>query len=127
MTLKAIKNPIGSDWNPTEELLNSKTILITGAGDGIGAIAAKTFARFGATVILLGRTVEKLELVYDDIVAEGGAEPFIYPMDLMSSDFEDYEKLATAIRDDIGQLDGLLLNAAVLGQKTPIANTKTKA
>lgn len=52
--------------------LADKTILVTGAGDGIGREAAKTFAACGATVILLGRTVKKLEAVYDEIIAAGG-------------------------------------------------------
>lgn len=127
MNASVIKNPLNENWIPETDTLKSKTILITGAGDGIGAIAAQTFAKYGATVILLGRTTEKLESVYDKIVSNGDPEPFIYPMDLMSSDPEDYEKLANNLRDEVGSLDGLLLNAAVLGQRTPIASTKTKA
>ena len=111
-----------AQWSAPANLLANKTILITGAGAGIGAEAAKNFASHGATVVLLGRTVAKLEQVYDEIVAAGHPEPFIYPMDLMSTDFDDYTKLATALAEDIGSLDGLLLNAAVLGQRTPIAN-----
>ena len=110
-------------WTAPHDLLANKTLLVTGAGDGIGATAAKTFAAHGATVILLGRTAAKLEGVYDDIMAAGHPEPFIYPMDLMSQDIEDYQKLADAITNDIGQLDGVLLNAAVLGQRTPLTNT----
>ena len=115
------------NWTAPSDLLAGKTLLVTGAGDGIGATAAKSFAAHGATVILLGRTVAKLESVYDDIMAAGHPEPFIYPMDLMSQDLDDYEKLATAITNDIGQLDGVLLNAAVLGQRTPLANTHPSA
>jgi len=127
MTPQPISNPVPESWTATPGLLKSKTILVTGAGDGIGATAAQKFAEHGATVILLGRTQEKLEKVYDQILVAGHPEPFIYPMDLMSSDFEDYQKLAGAIESDIGQLDGVLLNAAVLGQKTAIPSIKTQA
>ena len=48
-------------------VLQDKVILVTGAGDGIGKTAAVTFARFGATVILLGKTTAKLTAVYDSI------------------------------------------------------------
>ena len=61
-----------NDYNAPADLLRDKVILITGAGDGIGAQAAKTYAAHGAICILLGRTVSKLEAVYDDIVAAGG-------------------------------------------------------
>lgn len=63
-----------NDYNAPADLLRDKVILITGAGDGIGAQAAKTYAAHGAICILLGRTVSKLEAVYDDIVAAGGQE-----------------------------------------------------
>ncbi len=45
------------DYTPTPDLLKERIILVTGAGDGIGRAAAKTFAAHGATVILLGRTI----------------------------------------------------------------------
>ena len=49
------------NYTPPADLLNGRIILVTGAGDGIGRVAARRFAAFGATVILLGRTIRKLE------------------------------------------------------------------
>ena len=69
-------------YEAPKELLKEKVILVTGAGDGIGAAAAKSSAAHGASVILLGKTTEKLEAVYDEIVAAGHPEPGIVPMDL---------------------------------------------
>ncbi len=60
--------------------LQEKVIAVTGASDGIGAVAAKTFASYGATIILIGRSVPKLEKVYDEIEADGGPTPGIYPI-----------------------------------------------
>ena len=48
---------------PSDNCLDGKTILVTGAGDGIGRVAALTYARYGATVLLLGRTSSKLEFI----------------------------------------------------------------
>ncbi|MEG3767827.1 YciK family oxidoreductase [Alteromonas sp. 14N.309.X.WAT.G.H12] len=96
-------------------LLNNKTILITGAGDGIGAEAAKTYARHGATCILLGRTVSKLEAVYDAIVSEGHAEPAIIPLDLNGASKKHYQDMTQTIIDQFGKLDGVLHNASQLG------------
>ena len=69
-------------YEAPNDLLKEKVILVTGAGDGIGAVAAKFCAAHGASVILLGRTTAKLEAVYDEIVAAGHPEPGIVPMDL---------------------------------------------
>ena len=104
------------------DLLKDRIILVTGAGDGIGKAAALAFAQAGATVILAGRTVAKLEHIYDQIVATDCVQPIIYPFDLEGAVAEDYEQLAVALDQQFGRLDGLLLNAGVLGQRTPLSN-----
>ena len=101
-------------------LLAGKVILVTGAGDGIGRAAALSFARHGATVLLLGRTEAKLESVYDDIERMGWPQPAILPVDLLSLDEAQSERLATTLADNFGRLDGLLHNAALLGERRPI-------
>src|SRR6266508_2752674 len=55
------------------ELLEGKTAIIYGAGGAIGGGVARTFAREGATVFLVGRTREKLDAVAKDITAAGGS------------------------------------------------------
>ena len=82
--------------------------------------AAIAFARHGARIILLGRTVTKLEAVYDRIVALGGPEPVIHPLDLAKAGEPDCQQVADAIDQQFGRLDGLLHNAGILGQRTPI-------
>ena len=77
-----------------DTLLKDRVILITGAGDGIGRAAAMDCARLGATVILLGRTLEKLESVSDEIDGAGYGQPAIYPLDLRTATDEDYQELA---------------------------------
>lgn len=102
------------------DLLNNRVILVTGAGEGIGKAAAKTLALHGATVILLGRTVHKLEKVYDEIMAQGSSEPIILPLDLKGANITDYQNIGKLITDELGRLDGILHNAAVLGGLTTI-------
>jgi NAD(P)-dependent dehydrogenase (short-subunit alcohol dehydrogenase family) len=101
--------------------LSNKTILVTGAGSGIGRQAALTYANLGATVILLGKTVSKLEAVYDQILAQGSPEPAIIPLDLQGASQQNYKDMASTIADQFGQLDGALLNASMLGELTPYA------
>ena len=100
--------------------LDDRIILITGASDGIGKAVALDCAKRGATVILLGKTIHKLEQVYDEIVAAGGAEPAIYPMDLSGASADDYDDLHDIIKKEFGQLDALFNNAGWLGASTPM-------
>lgn len=113
---------IPQDYSPSPTLLHDKVILVTGAGDGIGRTAAKTFAAHGATVVLLGRTMAKLETVYDEIEAAGHPQPAIYPLNLEGAVEKDYIDMCNALDEAFGQIDGLLHNAAELGERTPITN-----
>lgn len=107
------------NYTPSENCLLNKTILVTGAGSGIGRQAALTYAKLGATVILLGKTVEKLESVYDEIVANGSSEPAIIPLDLKGATKQNYIDMASTIASQFGKLDGALFNASMLGELTP--------
>lgn len=109
-----------SSYHPTTELLKDRVILVTGAGSGLGQAAALTYAKHGAQVILLGKTVAKLEACYDAIASATSKEPAIYPLDLRGATPDDYEKLAKTIQENYGRLDGLLHSAGVLGKLTPI-------
>ena len=100
--------------------LTDKTILVTGAGSGIGKSAAIAYASHGATVILLGKTSSKLEKVYDEIEKLDCPTPSISLMDLLVADADDYQELIDNLIKEFNQLDGLLLNAAVLGDRSPI-------
>ncbi len=109
-----------TQYEAEPDLLKNRIILVTGAGDGIGAAISYAYASHGATLILLGRTQKKLENVYDKIVDAGYPQPAIYPMELTTARPEDYIILADTIKQEFGRLDGLLHNAAVLGTLTPI-------
>ena len=110
------------DYTPPQDLLREHVILVTGAGDGIGRAAANAFAAHGATVVLLGRTIRKLEQVYDQIERNGHPQPAIYPMDLEGAKPKDYDDLAAVLEREFGRLDGLLHNAALLGTLTPLVH-----
>ncbi len=107
------------NYQAAKDALKNKVILVTGAGDGIGKTAAQTYASHGATVILLGKTVSKLSAVYDDILALGGAEPAIIPLDLKGATARHYKDMAATIQAEFGRLDGVLHNAGILGVLSP--------
>lgn len=112
------------DYEAPDGLLEGRRILVTGAGAGIGKAAALSFANYGATVILAGKTVSSLEASYDEILAAGNAQPAIYPIDLKGANPEHYEEMAQRLGAEFGRLDGLLHNAGILGPHSPISSTK---
>lgn len=104
-----------------DDILRDRIILITGASDGIGKALALHAASLGAQVILHGRSVAKLEKLYDAIEGtESAPRPSIAVMDLESANAESYTTLAQSIESEFGRLDGLVLNASILGERYSI-------
>ncbi len=104
-----------------DDVLRDRVILITGSSDGIGRALALHSAKLGAQVILHGRSVQKLEKVYDKIDGmDGIPRPSIAVMDLESANAESYTTLAQSIESEFGRLDGLVLNASILGERYSI-------
>lgn len=101
-------------------LLDGRVVLVTGAGSGIGRAAALAFAAHGARVVLLGRTVSKLESVYDEILAADGQRPSIAHLNLMQAQGPEYFQLRDSLEEEFGRLDGLLHNAGMLGDRAPL-------
>jgi NAD(P)-dependent dehydrogenase (short-subunit alcohol dehydrogenase family) len=114
-----------SQYQAREQLLAGRTIVVTGAGDGIGRAAALSFAEHGATVVLLGKTTEKLEAVYDEIEAAGYPQAAIYPMHLGGAVMKDYYDMRDSLEEAFGSIDGLLHNASILGDRKSIAQTNS--
>ncbi|SDX49006.1 NAD(P)-dependent dehydrogenase, short-chain alcohol dehydrogenase family [Pseudomonas syringae] len=108
------------DYSARPGLLADRIILVTGAGRGIGAAAARNYAALGATVLLLGKTEANLARVRDQIVAAGQPQPKVIPFDLESAGPARYDELATLIDSEFGRLDGLLHNASIIGPRTPL-------
>jgi NAD(P)-dependent dehydrogenase (short-subunit alcohol dehydrogenase family) len=102
------------DYIPPPDLLKDRVILVTGAGNGLGRTAARTFAAHGATVILLGRTEQHLAQTYDLIEEADHPQPAILKLDLERAGEQDYFKLGETLYQEFGRLDGLLHNAAQL-------------
>ncbi len=104
-----------------DDILKDRIILVTGSSDGIGKALALHAAGLGAQVILHGRSVPKLEKVYDMIEdIEGAPRPSIAVMDLESANAESYNTLAQSIDSEFGRLDGLVHNASILGERFSI-------
>lgn len=102
------------------QCLQGKVILITGASKGIGRAIALKAAEYGATVILVSKTVKKLEAVYDEIVGLGYVEPAIHPLNLANMTPDDAMTLAQSLEKMFGRCDAIIHNAGISGPITPL-------
>ena len=101
--------------------LSKKTILITGATDGIGKALAIEFSKLGANIILLGRDSSKLDTVYDQLEHSYESQKhLILEVDLALLNNESVHEISRAINDEYEALDGIINNAAILGTMTTL-------
>ena len=107
-------------YDAKKNFLKNKTILITGASDGIGKACAKSYAAYGATVILLGRDQQKLNSIFDEIEEMYPGKVIIHTLDFKTASMADFKILAKSLNEQFECLDGLIHNAALLGARTPI-------
>jgi NAD(P)-dependent dehydrogenase (short-subunit alcohol dehydrogenase family) len=105
------------------ETLQGRNIVITGASRGIGYAAALEAAKRGGRIIALARTVSGLEKL-DDEVKASGSSAVLLPVDL--TDETSLTRLPSALGQRFDRLDGLVLNAGILGPLTAIADLQGK-
>ncbi|HJV82948.1 MAG TPA: SDR family NAD(P)-dependent oxidoreductase, partial [Noviherbaspirillum sp.] len=94
-----------------ESRLDDRVIVITGAAGGLGRTLSLACAARGATVVLHGRVVRKLEALYDEIVAAGHPEPSILPLDLATAKAEDFANVAGALQAQSAHVDAIIHTA----------------
>ncbi len=95
-----------------------RIILVTGASKGIGRAAALELAKAGNHVIAVARSEKALTALDDEILAATNRNATLIPMDLR--DMAAIDRLAGALLERFGRLDGLLGNAGVLGTLGPL-------
>jgi NAD(P)-dependent dehydrogenase (short-subunit alcohol dehydrogenase family) len=106
--------------------LSNHVILVTGAGGGLGSTAALALAKQGAQIILLDKSIPKLEAVYDAIKTANAPEAILYPFDLEGANEDEYQELASKIDEKFGSLQGLLHSAVEFSGFTPLSVLSTK-
>ncbi|MCY3732600.1 MAG: YciK family oxidoreductase [Rhodospirillaceae bacterium] len=106
-------------YKPRIDLLQDRVILVTGANRGIGRAVARDLARHGAIVILHGRDAKALDALHGELSALG-PEPAVAVLDLEHAQGEAYRDLTSQLESRYGKLDGLLHNAGILGDRSPV-------
>jgi NAD(P)-dependent dehydrogenase (short-subunit alcohol dehydrogenase family) len=114
-------------WLPSQNELENKTVMVTGASNGIGRAVAMACARAGAEVLLAGKDDAALETVYDSIVNEGGKTPGLIPLDLRVTHNQPYDELAEELMAAGLAMDGLVHNAGVLGERRALSQTSPES
>ncbi|UEM01282.1 SDR family oxidoreductase [Skermanella rosea] len=102
------------------ERFKGKTVIVTGAGSGIGAATARRFSEEGAAVVLCGRTRDKLESVAKDLPAD---RTLVHAADV--ADRQAVEGLVDAAVERFGRLD-LMVNNAGIAPTGPITEASVE-
>jgi NAD(P)-dependent dehydrogenase (short-subunit alcohol dehydrogenase family) len=100
--------------------LAGRVIAITGATGGIGRAVALAAARAGADLVLIGRNQRKLKSLHVEIESLASNRSTMVQLDLEKALASDYDRIAAAINQRYGRLDGLAHCAGTLGSLTPI-------
>lgn len=120
--LKRLADEIRPDVHTIEETsIMAKTILLTGATDGIGLETAKMLASRGHDLLLHGRNPEKLEAAAKELARSDGKSVETFVADL--SKLNEVEALAMAVAERHTTLDVLINNAGVFKTPDPIAES----
>lgn len=101
--------------------LEGKVAIITGAGQGIGAAIAESYAREGAKVLITGRTLSKLEDVAGKIAGEGG---ICTPLEAIAGEQDQSAMTVKRAVDDWGRVDILVNNAHTFTDYLPVDDPK---
>ena len=107
------------NYEPPNDLLKNRVILVTGATAGIGREVSRALITHGATVILHGRNANALKTTYQEF-RNLGPEPTIVQLDLEGAQDEECQNLAENLESKFDGIDGLLHNAGLLGARSPI-------
>lgn len=109
--------PPAASADPGAGRLAGRVVLVAGAHGGLGGATSRACAAEGATVVLLGRNVPRLNRLYDALATH--AEPLLYPMDLEGATPDDHAELAARIGEACGRLDALVHCVGHFGGLTP--------
>lgn len=105
--------------------LKGRVVVISGATGGLGTVLSQACARSGATVVLLGRKLKKLEALYDSIVKiEGTEQPALITLDQETSPEASYQELGAVLAEEFGHVDALVHTAADVGVMSPLDQIK---
>lgn len=106
---------------PDSGALGNRVVVISGATGGLGTELSKACASAGATVVLLGKNLSKLEALYDVVAAMPNApQPAIITIDQATAPQDNYMALSDTLLNEFGRIDALVHTAADIGTPSPL-------
>ena len=111
------------DFQCAPDCLESKTILISGAGCEIGHAVSLALAEHGATVLLLERKERMVASLYDEIVQRGWPEPMVIELDMVKAEEQHIHQLATGLEPSFPALNGLIHMETTAAPLAPVSLT----
>lgn len=103
--------------NIMSDVWSGRVALIAGATGSLGVAVSRRFAKDGAHVVLIGRDVDRLGDLHDEIRNDGG-KVTLAELDLC--DFAMYRDLVTSIGARFGKIDAFIFCAGILGELSPL-------
>jgi NAD(P)-dependent dehydrogenase (short-subunit alcohol dehydrogenase family) len=111
------------EFEPSPDHLQDRVVLVTGATGDVGQVLCPALAAHGAQLILAGRNVPRLERLFDQVEAQDGPQPAIYPIDLAGATADHYDQLVETVASEMGGLDAVVHLAAEFEGLSPLAQT----
>ena len=102
---------------PENKLLQGRVALVTGGTSGIGKEIAKSFVNAGATVVITGRSEQRIKQACNELIHTSGKRDAIYGIELDNTDISQFRVRLDKIKDILGgrSIDILVNNAGVRG------------
>jgi NAD(P)-dependent dehydrogenase (short-subunit alcohol dehydrogenase family) len=119
--IRQVNRPRGNGGEKMRKLMG-KVAIITGGGQGVGLGIARAFADEGASIVLSGRTLDKLQAAVADLEARG-AKIAVLSGDVRSRD-DAFATVKLAV-DTFGGLDVLVNNAQIMYQNVALEDNTT--
>ncbi len=108
-------------YEPSPPDFADRVILVTGATRGIGRALVETLVAMGARVIAHGRSARQLDELHATLLGKG-PEISVAQLDFERAQGDQYNQLTDEIANRYSRLDGLVHNAAILGDRSPLAH-----
>jgi NAD(P)-dependent dehydrogenase (short-subunit alcohol dehydrogenase family) len=118
---------IPGSFNPQPSTLANRTVLVSAAASDSGRAVCLAASAAGATVLMLDQKQRYLAPIYDEVCAQGFAEPMMIEFDLLRADPESFDQLSSSLAQAFPEVHGLVHCAIWGGPLSPLVNSNPES